>query len=134
MLKLRKCIFWVFYDYLFGSKCFHFKYCYSQSYVWPTFEFSFWNHLSAAWCQNKCHFLYVSVHTKQLSELISEELILLLCTLKSGINVAPWINIAPGKFGKKNKRSPIYTLYLYYLNRLYGVPNKAVAPGKKSKN
>ena len=34
-------------------------------------------------------------------------------TLESGINVAP------GKFGKKNKRSPIYTLYLYYLNRLY---------------
>ena len=37
-----------------------------------------------------------------------------LHTLESGINVAPWINIAPGKFGKKNKRSPIYTLYLYY--------------------
>ena len=32
-------------------------------------------------------------------------------TLESGINIAPWINIAPGKFGKKNKRSPIYTLY-----------------------
>jgi hypothetical protein len=28
-------------------------------------------------------------------------------TLESGINVAP------GKFGKKNKRSPIYTLNLY---------------------
>ena len=55
-------------------------------------------------------------------------------TLESGINVAPWINVAPGKFGKKNKHSPIYTLYLYYLNRLYGVRNKAVAPGKKSKN
>ena len=24
------------------------------------------------------------------------------------------INVAPGKFGKKNKRIPIYTLYLYY--------------------
>ena len=35
-------------------------------------------------------------------------------TLESGINVPPWINVAPGKFGKKNKRSPIYTLYLYY--------------------
>ena len=57
-----------------------------------------------------------------------------MATLESGINVAPWINIAPGKFGKKNKRIPIYTLYLYYLNRLYGVRNKAVAPGKKSKN
>ena len=33
-------------------------------------------------------------------------------TLESGINVAPWINIAPGKFGKKNQRSLIYTLYL----------------------
>ena len=53
---------------------------------------------------------------------------------ESGINVPPWINIAPGKCVKKNKRSPIYTLYLYYLNRLYGVRNKAVAPGKKSKN
>ena len=31
-------------------------------------------------------------------------------TLESGINVPPWINIAPGKFGKKNKLSPIYTL------------------------
>ena len=52
----------------------------------------------------------------------------LLNTIESGINVAP------GKFVKKNKRSPTYTLYLYYLNRLYGVRNKAVAPGKKSKN
>ena len=50
------------------------------------------------------------------------------------MNVAPWMNIAPGKFGKKNKRIPIYTLYKYYLNRLYGVGNKAVAPGTKSKN
>ena len=49
------------------------------------------------------------------------------------INVAPWINIAPGKFEKKNKRSPIYTLYLYYYNRLYGVQNKAVGPGKNQK-
>ena len=49
-------------------------------------------------------------------------------TLESGINVAPWINIAPGKFGKKNKRSPIYNLYLYYWNRLYELQNKAVAP------
>ena len=59
---------------------------------------------------------------------------LLLFTLESGINVAPWINIASGKFVKKNKRSPIYTLYLYYLNRLYGVQNTAIALGKKSKN
>ena len=58
----------------------------------------------------------------------------LLNTLESGINVPPWITVAPGKFGKKNKRSPIYTLYGYYLNRLYEVRNKAVAPGKKSKN
>ena len=55
-------------------------------------------------------------------------------TLESGINVAPWKNIAPGKFVKKSKRSPIYTLYLYYLNMLYGVRNKAVAPGEKSKD
>ena len=58
----------------------------------------------------------------------------ILSTLESGINVDPWIKVAPGKFGKKNKRSSIYTLYLYYLNRLYEVRNKAVAPGKKSKN
>jgi hypothetical protein len=37
-----------------------------------------------------------------------------LYTLVSGINVASWINIAPGKFGKQNKYSPIYTIYLYY--------------------
>ena len=55
-------------------------------------------------------------------------------TLESEINVPPWINVVLGKFGKKNKRSPIYTLFLYYLNRLYEVRNKAVAPGKKSKN
>ena len=42
-------------------------------------------------------------------------------TLESGINVAP------GKFGKKNKRSPIYTLYMLLK---YEVRNKAVAPGK----
>ena len=30
-----------------------------------------------------------------------------------------------------NKRSPIYTLY--YLNKLYEVQNKVIAPGKKSK-
>ena len=30
-------------------------------------------------------------------------------TLESGINVAPWINLASGKFGEKNKQSPIYT-------------------------
>ena len=28
-------------------------------------------------------------------------------TLESGINVAPWINVASGKFDKKNKRSPL---------------------------
>ena len=46
---------------------------------------------------------------------------------------ASGVNVGTGKFGKKNKRNSIYTLYLYYLNRLYGVRNKAVAPGKKSK-
>ena len=59
--------------------------------------------------------------------------IIIQVTLESGINIPPWINVAPGKFGKKNKRSPIYTSYLYYINRLYEVQNKAVAPGKKSK-
>ena len=55
-------------------------------------------------------------------------------SIESGINVAPWINVAPGKLGKKNKCSPIYTLFLYYLDRLYEVWNKTVAPGKMSKN
>ena len=35
-------------------------------------------------------------------------------TLDSGIKVAPGKNVAPGKFGEKNKCSPICTLYLYY--------------------
>ena len=48
--------------------------------------------------------------------------------------IAHNINVAPGKFDKKNKRSPIYSLYLYYLNRLYEVRNKALAPEKKSEN
>ena len=30
-----------------------------------------------------------------------------LTTLESGIDVAPWINVASGKFDKKNKRSPL---------------------------
>ena len=34
-------------------------------------------------------------------------------TLESGINVSP------GKFGKKNKRSPIYNLYLLVSVRLW---------------
>ena len=41
--------------------------------------------------------------------------------------------MAPRKFGKTNKRSPIFTLHLYYLNRLYEVPNKAVVRGKSQK-
>ena len=41
---------------------------------------------------------------------------------------------SPWKIWQKNKGSPIYTLYLYYSNRLYEVRNKAVAPRKKSKN
>ena len=28
-------------------------------------------------------------------------------TLESGINVPPWINVAPGTFGKNNRRSPL---------------------------
>ena len=32
---------------------------------------------------------------------------LTLCTLESGINIPPWINIAPGTFGKNNKHSPL---------------------------
>jgi hypothetical protein len=44
---------------------------------------------------------------------INSGILLFPDTLESGINVAPWINVAPGKFGKKNKHSPIYTLYLY---------------------
>ena len=32
-------------------------------------------------------------------------------TLESRINIALWINVAPGNLGKKNNRSPIYTLY-----------------------
>ena len=63
----------------------------------------------------------LKTHTKSETLLFAE----------SGINVPPWINVAPRKFGKKLKRSPIYTLYLYYLNRLYEVQNKAIAPGKK---
>ena len=39
---------------------------------------------------------------------------LTLPTLDSGINVAPWIKVAPGKLVKKNEHSPIHTLYLYY--------------------
>ena len=51
--------------------------------------------------------------------------------LESGINISPWVNVAPGKFDKKNKHSPTYTLFFYYFHRLYEVRNKAVAPEKK---
>ena len=30
-----------------------------------------------------------------------------LFTLESGIDVAPWIKVASGKFDKKNKRNPL---------------------------
>ena len=36
-----------------------------------------------------------------------------LCTLESGINVPPWINIAPGTFGKNNKHSPLLNSRLF---------------------
>ena len=32
--------------------------------------------------------------------------------LESRIDLAPWINVVPGKFAQKNKCSPIDTLYL----------------------
>ena len=61
-------------------------------------------------------------------------------TLDSGINVAPWINVAPGTFGKNNKHSPlkkqiplnqITELQLFLWITLF---NRDVAPGKNSKN
>ena len=36
-----------------------------------------------------------------------------LFTLESGIDVAPWINVASGKFDKKNKRSPLKCANVY---------------------
>ena len=49
-------------------------------------------------------------------------------TLESGINVHPWINVSPlENLAKRIIVAPFFTLY-------YEVRNKAVAPGKKSKN
>ena len=41
----------------------------------------------------------------------------LLATLESGINVAPWINVALEKSGKKNKRRPIYTSWVNQITK-----------------
>ena len=56
-------------------------------------------------CWMQCNLLQT-----QLGKIVYEGA---MSTLESGINVAPWINVASGKFGKKNKHIPIYTLYLY---------------------
>ena len=61
-----------------------------------------------------------------------EEMILYHIQSHYTYSIESGINVLPGKFGKKNKRSPIYTFY--YLNRLYEVRNKAVAPGKEAKD
>ena len=65
------------------------------------------NQIGVRWCfYDFVKFSYVKWVPRTVAQAI---------TLESGINIAPWINVAYGKFGKKNKRSPIYTLYyLYY--------------------
>ena len=77
----------------------------------------------------------------------------LLSTLESGIDVATWINVAPGTLGKNNKRSPenkhsnpfkFFFLPNQSQKSIKGTPkiqklinvahfNKDVAPGKKLK-
>ena len=72
-----------------------------------------WYHLiNAGYLWLECRFIS-SIKTKCDNGLLSD----LNCyrnnttykmhTLESGINVAPWINVASGKFDKKNKRSPL---------------------------
>ena len=57
-----------------------------------------------------------------------------MLTLASGIDVGQGINVGPGKFGEKNKRTAFNTHVLNnHLNNLYVLSNKAVGPGKKSK-
>ena len=61
-------------------------------------------------------------------------------TLDSGISVAPWINVAPGTFGKNNKHSPLKKhIPLHQITEFkpflwVTLFNKDVAPGKKFKN
>ena len=58
-------------------------------------------------------------------------------TLDSGISVAPWINVAPGTFGKNNKHSPLKKhIPLHQITEFWTflwitLFNKDVAPGKK---
>ena len=77
---------------------------------------------------------FMPIQTLDLHRVARVNTVAIPTTLESRINVLPRINVAPGKFVKKNKRSPIHTLYLYHLNRLYEVGNKALAPEKKTKN
>ena len=58
--------------------------------------------------------LFFNFGRKQLENLSSKkaifrpfEVIILATTLKSGIDIAPWINVASGKFDKKNYCSPL---------------------------
>ena len=55
------------------------------------------------------------------------------CTLDSGINVAPWINVAPGIFGKKNKHIPLHQITELWIFLWITLFNKDIAPGKNPK-
>ena len=51
----------------------------------------------------KSHFSLLSFYAERIVERSTWH----LHTLESGIDVAPWINVAPGTFGKCNKCSPL---------------------------
>ena len=64
----------------------------------------------------------------------------LIVTIESGINIAPWINVAPGTFGRNNKHSPLkkhiplHQMIDFRTFLWITLFNKDVAPGKNSKN
>ena len=80
------------------------------------------------------------LHISQPDITFDCSVILWLVTLDSGISVAPWINVAPGTFGKNNKHSPLKKrIPLHQITEFQTflwitLFNNDVAPGKKSKN
>ena len=47
---------------------------------------------------------------------MASQMVMIEYYLESEINVPPWLNVAAGKFDKKNKHSPFYTLFFYLPN------------------
>ena len=76
------------------SALFHFLFLWFILLVW---NLHFWS------IKLSFHTLSMEIHYINVLDSYAE----IKITLESGINVPPWINIAPATFGKNNKHSPL---------------------------